>query len=87
MGYAFGTTSLLRFDTKSVLHFGWLFEMSERFTMTFLKLYKITHAGTVKGIEIYRQSSLFFSIYHPDTKSLFIATGTISLRGNHVVQI
>ena len=33
--------------------------MSGTLTMTFLKLYKITHAGTVKGVEIHIQSSFF----------------------------
>ena len=51
--------------------------MSETITMTFLKLCKIIHARIVKGVEIQIQSSLFFRIHHPDTRSLFIAIRTM----------
>ena len=78
---------MLEFGIKSVLHFGWLLEMSQTVTLTFLKLYKIAHTGMMKGVEIYIQSSLFFSMQHPDTRSLFIATKAMSLRGNQVAQI
>ena len=53
--------------------------MFETVTMTFLQLYNLTHAGMVKG-----ECSLFFSMHHPDTRSLFIATEKMSLRANQV---
>ena len=69
MGYTFGQDIFVVIQYKKC--FGWLFEMSETLTITFLKLYKITHTGRVQGVEVYIQCNFFFSIYHPYRRLLF----------------